>query len=284
MKFINVDFLLARYFKETEKNNVIKLVSVTLTFDKLQKVWSNQCGSINPLIFNTNIFYSGGMVNVHSMKTNRGKDKDIDIGINLFNPHDWSKSELVLNDTYTGRTCDNVYNVVVVDDFIIILETGGSFKAVMLFKDYLKMELSSVDLSLFPEYDMYSLFEELFKPSRILFTDDDKSDYNEVNVCLDQDIVKMLKIKLKELGSDMITEQLDNLKGEHDAIYIPGLTPKELSKVYIQNWRANEPRILNFLSKYDSVYFNWRVKDLYREIYKYAKKGTPIQEILFRLL
>lgn len=293
MKYIHVDLSLVSHFEETEEFNKLNLETDTLVFDKKTKLWSRtpDLRIIDKMDIDIETFYYGSVVDlpVTLDYTNHitGKTKNIKVGIRLFNPHNFTGSELRLGMDNIGIFCDNFYSVIFINGYLIILKTNGTFDAVMHFKEYLHRELDKIDgLSAFPEYDTLSLFCEIFKPMRKSIEPPcTQEDLELINLCLASETISVHKIFIKLLESDVLSAQLENLDEQDPKIYFPELQVKELSKLCISSWRANEPNILNFLCKYDSIFFNWRVKDLYRRLYENARfVSFSVKDVLFILL
>lgn len=287
MKYMYVDNLLASHFEETQDFNKLRLTSDTLTFNKKEKTWNSNEGLIEKINIDPATFYNKAYVELpvklKYINHITSQVKEYDVTIALHNPTNLTGSVLRVKRTRTYIYCDNLYTVVFIDNYLIVLNDNGSFEGIMYFKEYLHQALDNIDETMFPEYDTHSLFCELFKPSKNVPENISCIDDQDViNIQLQDGPQTIYKLGIKALYSDTLTAQLENLKETDNYIYLTEITIKEFTKLGISYWRANEPRILNFLSKYDSIFFNWRVKDLYRQLYKL--KELPISNALFMLL
>lgn len=180
------------------------------------------------------------------------------------------KSIIFVNENKSRKYCKtllrdnhlNVINVVFIDNNIAFIYKDNHIQVFTPLKQYIYDMIGKIEF--FKGYYMPDILNEMLKKPKVV---EINTSEEKINI-LFSDGMKNIKIsKMSLLQSDYINNLIENLQKDEILEVFSELTFDEFSHCFIGMWRANESKIVSFLSKIDSVVFNKRCKFLLDEIY-----------------
>ena len=186
------------------------------------------------------------------------------------------------HDLYSLQCCDQnskIYNIRLYqksskietlysrNNILFVFYENGDYDFFVPIKTFLFWKIGKIET--YNDYYIPDLFMEMIMKRKREITIPVFEDCKEIDIKFSDGIERFSTFYLYALGSNYIDGLLENLEENEVFTELEDFTKHDLLRMCLNVWRANEAKIVSFLHKIGSVYYEIRARHLYESLKGY---------------
>lgn len=184
----------------------------------------------------------------------------------LYNLQCWTEKSKIYNIPLSEKS-SKIKTLYSRDNLLFVFYENGDYDFYIPVKTYLYWQIGKIET--YNDYYIPDLFMEMVMKRQREIIIPEFEDCKTINIKFSDGIEKFSTFYLHALGSNYIDNLLENLDEDEVFTALEDFNKHELLRMCLNVWRANEAKIVSFLHKIGSIYYEIRARHLYKSLKGY---------------